>query len=195
MNTGIQILIERMKTNPEEWVTMRTVGRRGRWEEVVARYWEYMTEEDRQAYTEARHSLIRDDFTEQVMKELAGANDNNDTGLTSAALGSTSIAPLIGSMRVNYNTNQYEVYDGRNWVVTNNPAQGWTDPSLIYGQQALRVSTQNNDINQLQNSYQGMQQYGAAGGLLGGNSNNTLYAGGGGGGGMLSNIAKGLGFK
>ena len=189
MNTGIRILIERMKTNPEEWVMMRTVGRRGRWEEVVARYWEYMTEEDQQAYTEARHSLIRDDFTEQVMKELAGANENNDTGLTSAALGSTNITPFLGTVRINTITNQYEVYDGRNWVVTNHATAtqgGWTDPSLIYGQQALGQA-------------QGTQQYGAAGGLGGaiggGNSSNTLYAGGGGGGGMLSNIAKNLGFK
>jgi hypothetical protein len=51
--------------------------------------------------------------------------------------------------------------------------------------QALRISTQNNDINQLQNSYQGMQQYGAGG----------LGGGGAGGGSMLSNIAKNLGFK
>jgi hypothetical protein len=173
MNIGVQILIERMKTNPEEWVMMRTVGRRGRWEEVIARYWEYMTEEDQQAYTEARHSLIRDDFTEQVMKELAGANENNDTGLTSAALGSTNITPFLGTVRINTITNQYEVYDGRNWVVTNQ--------NIAYGQQALRSSTANNDINQLQNSYQGMQQ-----GM-------QQYSAGGGG--MLSNIAKNLGFK
>ena len=158
MNTGIQILIERMKTNPEEWATMTTRGR-GKWEVVIVDYWDYLTEEDQNAYKAARDALLQEQFTEVVMKKLAGVGDDDGVSLTSVS--HNDINPL----------NSYQQLRGM-------------------GQQALRVSTQNDEINQLQNSYQGMQQLGA-----GGSGGGTIYAGGGGGGSMLGNLAKNLGFK
>ena len=154
MNTGIQILIERMKTNPEEFIN-------DEWGRMIRDYWEYMLPEDKTAYTSAYNAMMQDQFTEVVMKKLAGVGDEDGV-----AASHNDVNPLR-KIRM----------------------QGWTDPSGVFGQrEALRVSTQNNGINQL-----GMQQYGAGG--LGGDSNNTLYAGGGGGGSMLSNFAKSLGFK
>lgn len=178
MNTGIRILIERMKTNPEEWASMTTRGR-GRWEAAVHEYWDYFTEEDQIAYKEARNALLQDEFTERVMKTLAGDDNNDGVSLTSAL----HPTPQIGALRMNYSTNQYEVFSGKSWQVV--------DPA----QQALRVSTQNNDINQLQNAYQKMQQYGACGGAIGGGAGGGAIGSGAGGGSMLSNLAKNLGFK
>ena len=152
MNTGIQILIERMKTNPEEFI-------KDKWGRMLREYWEHMLPEDQAAYTLAYGAMMQDQFTEVVMKKLAGVGDDDGVSLTSVS--HNDINPL----------NSYQQLRGM-------------------GQQALRVSTQNNDINQLQNSYQGMQQYGA-----GGSGGGTIYAGGGGGGSMLSNLAKNLGFK
>lgn len=166
MNTGIQILIERMKTNPEEFI-------KDEWGRMLREYWEHMLPEDQAAYTLAYGAMMQDQFTEVVMKKLAGVGE--DDGV---ALSSKTLPPSVGAIRINHSTNQYEVFSGKSWQVI--------DPA----QQVLRVSTQNNDINQLQNSYQGMQQYGA-----GGSGGGTMYAGGGGGGGMLSNLAKNLGFK
>lgn len=80
MNTGIRILIERMKTNPEEWASMTTRGR-GRWEAAVHEYWEYFKEEDQNAYREARNALLQEQFTERVMKILAGEGDNDGVAL------------------------------------------------------------------------------------------------------------------
>ena len=65
----------------------------------------------------------------------------------------------------------YDQRDALRNAYQNNPYQGM-------GQQPLRVSAQNHDNNQLQTG-----QFYAGGG------------GGGGGGGVLSNLAKGLGFK
>jgi hypothetical protein len=185
MNIGIQILIERMKTNPEEFVTPQVING-AKWETILNSYWKYLSEEDKAAYQQARDAIIQDEFTEVVMKKLAGVGDEDGVALSSKA------HPVAtGSLRMNQITNQFEIYDGNQWIETNK--------NVMYRQQeALRVSTQNNDINQLHNSYQGMQQYGAGGlggAIGGGNSSNTLYAGGGGGGSMLSNLAKGLGFK
>jgi hypothetical protein len=183
MNTGIQILIERMKTNPEEFTTPRvTVS--DKWESLLKDYWKHLPEEDKAAYQQARDAMIQDEFTEMVMKKLAGVPDADGV-----ALSSKTLPPSVGTLRVNPNTNQYEIFDGNQWIVTNN-AQQLNPNNLMYGQQSLRVSTQNNDINQLQNSYQKMQQLGA-----GGSGGGTIYAGGGGGGSMLGNLAKNLGFK
>jgi hypothetical protein len=96
MNTGIRILIERMKTNPEEWATMKTRGR-GRWE-AVHEYWDYFTEEDQNAYKEARNAMLQDEFTERVMKILAGEGDNDGVALNSVS--HNDINPVTGKIRM-----------------------------------------------------------------------------------------------
>ena len=75
MNTGIQILIERMKTNPEEFTTPRvTVS--DKWESLLKDYWKHLPEEDKAAYQQARDAIMQDEFTEMVMKKLAGEELN-----------------------------------------------------------------------------------------------------------------------
>lgn len=96
MNTGIRILIERMKTNPEEWASMTTRGR-GRWE-AVHEYWDYFTEEDQNAYKEARNAMLQDEFTERVMKILAGEGDNDGVALNSVS--HNDINPVTGKIRM-----------------------------------------------------------------------------------------------
>jgi hypothetical protein len=71
MNMGLEILIERMKTNPEEWAKMNDKAI-GRWESIVHLYWDYFTNEDKTAYLEARHEVLADEFSEEVLKILAG---------------------------------------------------------------------------------------------------------------------------
>jgi len=71
MNMGLEILIERMKTNPEEWAKMSDKAM-GRWESIVHLYWDYFTNEDKTAYLEARHEVLADEFSEEVLKILAG---------------------------------------------------------------------------------------------------------------------------
>ena len=161
MNTGLAILIERMKTNPEEFI-------KDEWGRMLRVYWEYILPEEQTAYTLAYNAMMQDQFTEVVMKKLAGVGDEDGV-----ALGSVTPTPSMGALRINRSTKQYEVWDGSQWIETKQ--------NVAYGQQALRSSTTNNDINQLQNSYQGMQQLGAGGA--------------GGGSGLLNNLAKGLGFK
>jgi hypothetical protein len=144
MNTGIQILIERMKTNPEEWCQMGNNSKMGKWESLVVLFWDYLPEEDQAAYKAARHALLADEFTEQVMKKLAGADDDG-VALTSAS--HNDVNPLL---------NSYQQLRGM--------AQG-----------GLRVSTQNDDINQFYSS-PSIEKAKAEGNLL-------------------SNFAKSLGFK
>jgi hypothetical protein len=150
-----------MKTNPEEFI-------KDEWGRMIREYWEYMLPEDKTTYTLAYNAMMQDQFTEMVMKKLAGVGDEDGV-----ALGSKTQPPSVGALRLNHNTNQYEVWDGHQWIETKQ--------NVAYGQQALRSSTANNDINQY-HSYQGVQQQYSAGGA-GGDS------------GLLNNLAKGLGFK
>ena len=67
METGTQILIERMKTHPEEFVE----GGISKWGRVMARA-ECLPEEDKQALREANNRMRIDRFNEEVLKTLAG---------------------------------------------------------------------------------------------------------------------------
>jgi len=145
MNTGIQILIERMKTNPEDWAAMTTRGR-GKWEAVIVDYWDYLTEEDQNAYKAARNALLQEQFTEVVMKKLAGADDD---GVSLNSVSHNDINPLMNSkIRMQGRIDPYQ----------NNPYQGM-------GQQPLRVSTQTDDNNSLY-SVPSLQKASAEGNLL-----------------------------
>ena len=79
MNTGLAILIARTKTHPEEFI-MRN-NEYSDWSEQIEVFKNYMTDEEKAAWQEATHDLTnwhknrkRDDFTEYVMKKLAGAD-------------------------------------------------------------------------------------------------------------------------
>ena len=144
MNTGIQILIERMKTNPEEFATPQHGGS-AKWENIVRDYYEFLEEEDKAAYQQARRELVQGELTEVVMKKLAGVGEDDGVALSSKTLPSSA-----GSLRINHSTNQYEVFDGKSWRVID-PAQQLNPSNPMYGQQAMA-----------------QQQYGAGGGGDGG---------------------------
>ena len=79
MNTGLEILIARTKTHPEEFITWN--NEYNDWFEQIEAFKSYMTDEEKAAWQAAVHDLVeykrnkkRDDFTEYVMKKLAGAD-------------------------------------------------------------------------------------------------------------------------
>ena len=77
MLTGLEILLDRMKTNPEEFLTDGNVPYEGelfggKWNDLISYAWRIATEEERQMLEDARREFYRDDFNERVMKRLAG---------------------------------------------------------------------------------------------------------------------------
>jgi hypothetical protein len=85
MNTGLAILIARTKTHPEEFLGLQNMSHvASKWLSMIENFEFYMTEEEKEAWQEAKECLIqykhnkkRDDFTEEVMKHLAGAGDRD----------------------------------------------------------------------------------------------------------------------
>lgn len=65
MNDGVKILLERMETNPEEFV-----GRPRRWEYILEEYDNVLAEDEAKAIKEGLRKLLRSEFTRAVMQEL-----------------------------------------------------------------------------------------------------------------------------
>ena len=77
MLTGLEILLARMKTNPEEFLKDNNMPYEGesfggKWNDLISYAWRIATEEERQMLEDARREFYRDDFNERVMKRLAG---------------------------------------------------------------------------------------------------------------------------
>jgi hypothetical protein len=65
MNDGVKILLERMKTHPEEFV-----GRPRRWEYILEEYDNVLAEDEAKAIKEGLKELRRSEFTCVVMQEI-----------------------------------------------------------------------------------------------------------------------------
>jgi hypothetical protein len=77
MLTGLEILLARMKTNPEEFLLEGRTPHDGevfggKWGDLIDYAWRIGTEDERGAIQEAREEFLHDDFNERVFKRLAG---------------------------------------------------------------------------------------------------------------------------
>jgi hypothetical protein len=70
MNEGVKLLLERIKTHPEEFM------KGGRWIRLLAEYNEYIPDELKPLTDEAR-KLVADEFTRDVMKELLDSEEED----------------------------------------------------------------------------------------------------------------------
>lgn len=84
MNEGVKILIERMKTNPEEFIVSEgypyQVGSGSKWHGLIESHKLYLSPEDNKVLEEALNGLMQQRFTERVMKELLAPEEDDDMG-------------------------------------------------------------------------------------------------------------------
>lgn len=73
METGTQIILQRMKDNPEEF---GNVGEMGKWERIIRDAKDYLPQEDREALDVAYRQLRIDTYNERVLKTLAGESED-----------------------------------------------------------------------------------------------------------------------
>jgi hypothetical protein len=74
MNEGVKILLERIKTNPEEF----TEG--SKWGPLIQSHKMFLNEEDAKALNDALNGLMQERFTEKVMTELLAPEEDNSLG-------------------------------------------------------------------------------------------------------------------
>jgi hypothetical protein len=65
MNDGVKMLLERMKTHPEEFV-----GKRLRWSYILEEYDNVLSEDEVKAIKDELKALRRSELTRAVMQEL-----------------------------------------------------------------------------------------------------------------------------
>ena len=72
MLTGVEILLERMKTNPEEFIE----GGFSKWSRVIDAGWQVLNEEERTALQDGTRLAKREHFNGEVMRVLAQGHDD-----------------------------------------------------------------------------------------------------------------------
>tara|TARA_R110002126_G_scaffold266357_1_gene409561 strand:- start:231 stop:665 length:435 start_codon:yes stop_codon:yes gene_type:complete len=72
MLTGVEILLERMKTNPEEFIE----GGYSKWSRVINNAWDILTEQERKALEDGTKEAKRDHFNGEVMRVLSQGHDD-----------------------------------------------------------------------------------------------------------------------
>ena len=77
MNDGMKIILERLKTHPEEF---NAYGRDSKWENLVYRYADHLDEEDKQVFKDAIKQMRQEEFTAKVMEELIDPKEDNSLG-------------------------------------------------------------------------------------------------------------------
>jgi hypothetical protein len=96
MNEGVKILLERMKTNPDEFLD------RGKWKNLIEGYASYLNPDDYKLIREELNKLHQQRFTEQVMKELLAPEEDDDMGKWFTTRGnatvSAGVTPVIPSI-------------------------------------------------------------------------------------------------
>lgn len=95
METGTQIILQRMKDCPEEF---GDVGEMGKWERIIRDAKDYLPQEDREALDVAYRQLRIDTYNERVLKTLAGESEEFITYKTKEryAGGFTDSRALLG---------------------------------------------------------------------------------------------------
>lgn len=68
MIDGMKIILERMKTNPEEFVN--DLGQISRWQSLVHMNDDILTNDEKKAFNDAIHELRRQRFTSRVLELL-----------------------------------------------------------------------------------------------------------------------------
>lgn len=79
MNEGVKILLARMETNPEEFLTEGLhIG--SKWGSLIAEYSESLDLEDANALKTSLNKIKQQHFTERVMKELLAPEEDESLG-------------------------------------------------------------------------------------------------------------------
>jgi len=100
MNDGVKLLLERIKTNPEEF----TEG--SKWSHLIQSHKMFLSEEDCKVLDDALNGLMQQRFTERVMKELLAPEEDDSLGkwFTKHPNGTLSAGATLGGASLTITT-------------------------------------------------------------------------------------------
>jgi hypothetical protein len=101
MNEGVKILLERIKTNPDEFTEQ------GKWAKLLHDYKDFLSNEDLKVISEKINELMSQKFTKAVMKELLAPEEDDGLGKWYTKQGSVTLSatpiPAISSITLEQN--------------------------------------------------------------------------------------------
>lgn len=104
MNAGVEIILERIKTHPEEFCT-KGGGKlaNGKWSRVLENYGGHLEQEDINALNEAIDKVQQEYFTEEVMTILIDGRDvlADDEFVNIPAQRIPKTKPFAGEIKLN----------------------------------------------------------------------------------------------
>jgi hypothetical protein len=110
MNDGIKILLERLKTHPEEFTDDENpFSYEGKWMRIFEKYKHNLSKEDVGIFLEAFNNLRQEKFTAEVMAELLDPKEEEQLTLSptlqknGTVLVTTTPSPSIPSMTLSHN--------------------------------------------------------------------------------------------
>jgi len=81
MNEGMKIILERLKTNPEEFESIdNPFASESKWTALIHKYERNLPAEDVKAFKDAIDAIRQEEFTANVMKELLAPEEDNSLG-------------------------------------------------------------------------------------------------------------------
>lgn len=147
MNNGVALLIERMKTHPEEFVPEYDGGVT-KWGNAIGQYRTYLTAEDSKALDDAWKETVvtamRQKFTERVLEELVDPKSQINPYLASPTAMPLGGATQGHSTALNQATNALNAIGSPYTLTANNNGNiSWTStaPSLTIGDTTLNEAT------------------------------------------------------
>ena len=123
MNKGIEILLERMKSNPEEFISEANYGE-SKWSAMVSYFKGFLDEEEvktlMDAWQENTKKVMQERFTQQVMKELLDPKEESNPYLASSAtrLGGATLGQSTGLTNGGFTLTNNGAGTGYNWANT-----------------------------------------------------------------------------
>jgi hypothetical protein len=72
MLNGVKIILERMKTNPEEFSTNNLMAGKSKWGRLLAKYQDIISPEENALIREGLRSIEGDSFDKEVLEMLMG---------------------------------------------------------------------------------------------------------------------------
>ena len=97
INNGVALLLERMKTHPEEFVSEHGSSK---WGSLIAAYKEFLDPKDQRALETEYHKILQQKFTEKVLVELV-----DPKSVMNPYLASPTAMPLGGQTQGQFTIN------------------------------------------------------------------------------------------
>ena len=129
MNEGMKIILERLKTHPEEFESIdNPFASESKWTALIHKYEHNLPAEDVKAFKDAIDTIRQEEFTANVMKELLAPEEDDDMGKpwysnTANVTHSAGVTPVVPSITFRQNDHLKAHLDAHRELIKTTPVK------------------------------------------------------------------------